>query len=124
MEALLLTAKMRAAGASPFRLSRGSFADVYWTVAQMIAHHTSDGCNLEVGDLMGSGTVSGPERESWASLLELTQRGKEPIALPDGETRGYLADGDEMIFRGHCAKKGYARIGFGECRAVITPAGA
>jgi fumarylacetoacetase len=122
MEAFVLTTKMRSAGAPPFRLSRGSFADVYWTVAQMIAHHTSGGCNLEVGDLMGSGTVSGPARESWASLLELTQRGKEPIALADGETRGYLADGDEVIFRGHCTKNGFARIGFGECRAVITPA--
>jgi fumarylacetoacetase len=122
MEAYLLTAKMRGAGTPPFRLSRGTFADIYWTVAQMIAHHTSNGCNLEVGDLMGSGTVSGPERESWASLLELTQRGKEPVALPDGETRGYLADGDEVIFRGHCVRQGYARIGFGECRAVITAA--
>jgi fumarylacetoacetase len=122
MEAYLLTAKMRAAGEAPFRLSRGSFANVYWTVAQMIAHHASNGCNLEIGDLMGSGTVSGPERESWASLLELTQRGKEPIALPNGETRGYLADGDEVIFRGSCSKPGFARIGFGECRAVITPA--
>jgi fumarylacetoacetase len=122
MEAFLLTAKMRGAGAPPFRLSRGTFADVYWTVAQMIAHHTSNGCNLDVGDLMGSGTVSGEARESWASLLELTQRGKEPIALADGETRGYLADGDEVIFRGHCAKEGHARIGFGECRAVIAPA--
>ena len=123
MEAYLLTAKMRSAGAPPFRLSRGSFADVYWTVAQMVAHHASNGCNLEVGDLMGSGTVSGGARESWASLLELTQRGKEPIARPDGETRGYLADGDEVIFRGHCTKKGHARIGFGECRAVIAAAG-
>ncbi len=122
MEALLLTAKMREAGMPPFRLSRGSFANVYWTVAQMVAHHTSNGCNLEAGDLMGSGTVSGPERESWASLLELTQRGKEPIALPNGETRGYLADGDEVIFRGHCEKPGFARLGFGECRAVIAPA--
>jgi fumarylacetoacetase len=122
MEAYLLTAKMRAGGEAPFRLSHGSFANVYWTVAQMIAHHASNGCNLETGDLMGSGTASGPERESWASLLELTQRGKEPIALPNGETRGYLADGDEVIFRGSCSKPGFARIGFGECRAVITPA--
>jgi fumarylacetoacetase len=124
MEAYLLTAKMRDAGEAPYRLSRGSFSKVYWTVAQMIAHHTSNGCNLETGDLMGSGTVSGPQRESWASLLELTQRGKEPIALPNGETRGYIADGDEVIFRGHCEKPGFARIGFGECRAVITPAAA
>jgi fumarylacetoacetase len=124
MEAFLLTAKMRGAGETPFRLSRGSFADVYWTVAQMVAHHASNGCNLEAGDLMGSGTVSGPARESWASLLELTQRGKEPIALPNGETRGYIEDGDEIIFRGHCAKPGFARLGFGECRAVIAPAAA
>jgi fumarylacetoacetase len=122
MEAYLSTAKMRAAGEAPYRLSRGSFANVYWTVAQMVAHHASNGCNLETGDLMGSGTVSGPERESWASLLELTQRGKEPIALPNGETRGYIADGDEIIFRGHCARPGSARLGFGECRGVITPA--
>jgi fumarylacetoacetase len=122
MEAYLSTAKMRAAGEAPYRLSRGSFANVYWTVAQMVAHHASNGCNLETGDLMGSGTVSGPERESWASLLELTQRGKEPITLPNGETRGYIADGDEIIFRGHCARPGFARLGFGECRAVITPA--
>jgi fumarylacetoacetase len=90
----------------------------------MVAHHASNGCNLETGDLMGSGTVSGPERESWASLLELTQRGKEPVALPNGETRGYIEDGDEIIFRGHCAKAGFAHLGFGECRAVIAPAGA
>jgi len=122
MEALLLTAKMRGAGAAPFRLSRGTFADIYWTVAQMVAHHASNGCNLEAGDLMGSGTVSGPDRASWASLLELTRRGKEPIALPNGETRFYLEDGDEIIFRGHCARAGFARLGFGECRAVIAPA--
>jgi fumarylacetoacetase len=122
MEAYLVTAKMRSAAAAPFRLSRGSFADVYWTVAQMVTHHASNGCNLETGDLMGSGTVSGPQRESWASLLELTQRGKEPIALPNGETRGFIEDGDEIIFRGHCAKPGFARLGFGECRAVIAPA--
>ena len=124
MEAFLLTANMRGAGAAPFRLSRGSFADIYWTVAQMVAHHASNGCNLEAGDLMGSGTVSGPDRASWASLLELTQRGKEPIALPNGETRFYLEDGDEIIFRGHCARAGFARLGFGECRAVIAPAAA
>jgi fumarylacetoacetase len=88
----------------------------------MVAHHASNGCNLEAGDLMGSGTVSGPDRASWASLLELTQRGKEPIALPNGETRFYLEDGDEIIFRGHCARAGFARLGFGECRAVIAPA--
>jgi fumarylacetoacetase len=88
----------------------------------MLAHHTSNGCNLEVGDLMASGTVSGQERASWASLLELSARGREPIALPGGETRGFVEDGDEIIFRGHCEKPGYPRIGFGECRAVVLPA--
>ena len=122
MEAYILTAKMRDEGAPPFRLSRGSFAQVYWTVAQMVAHHTSSGCNLEIGDLMGSGTVSGPEPESWASLLELSKGGREPSALPAGETRRFLEDGDEVIFRGHCERAGFARIGFGECRAVVEPA--
>jgi fumarylacetoacetase len=122
MEACILTAKMRQAGATPFRLSRGSFAQVYWTVAQMVAHHASNGCNLEIGDLMGSGTVSGPEPESWASLLELSKGGRERVALPNGETRGFIEDGDEIILRGHCARTGFARIGFGECRAVIEPA--
>jgi fumarylacetoacetase len=122
LEAYILTSKMRHEGAPPFRLSRGSFAQVYWTVAQMVAHHTSNGCNLEIGDLMGSGTVSGPEPESWASLLELSKGGREPIALPAGETRRFLEDGDEVIFRGHCERAGFARIGFGECRAVIEPA--
>jgi len=88
----------------------------------MVAHHTSSGCNLEIGDLMGSGTVSGPEPESWASLLELSRGGREPIALPGGETRRFLEDGDEVILRGHCERPGFARIGFGECRAVIEPA--
>ena len=122
MEAYVLTAKMRDQGAPPFRLSRGSFAQVYWTIAQMVAHHTSSGCNLEIGDLMGSGTVSGPEPESWASLLELSKGGRESIALPNGETRRFLEDGDEVIFRGHCERAGFARIGFGECRAVVEPA--
>jgi fumarylacetoacetase len=122
MEVLLLTANMRKAGAAPHRLSRGSFANVYWTVAQMVAHHASNGCNLEVGDLMGSGTVSGPEPESFASLLELSKGGREAVPLPDGDTRRFLEDGDEVIFRAHCARAGFARIGFGECRAVIAPA--
>jgi fumarylacetoacetase len=122
LEVYLLTAKMRDAGRAPFRLSRGSFAEVYWTIAQMVAHHASSGCNLEIGDLMGSGTVSGPQPESWASLLELSRGGREPVALPGGEERRFLEDGDEVIFRGHCERAGFARIGFGECRAVIEPA--
>ncbi len=122
LEAYLLTAKMRDRGDPPFRLSHGSFANVYWTVAQMVAHHASNGCNLEIGDLMGSGTVSGPERESWASLLELSQGARQPVALPGGENRAFLDDGDEVIFRAHCEREGFARIGFGECRGVIAPA--
>lgn len=122
MEALILSDKMRAAGMPPYRLSIGTFADIYWTVAQMVAHHTSNGCNLEIGDLLGSGTVSGEPRESWASLLELTKGAREPLTLPTGETRGFIEDGDEIIFRGYCERAGHARIGFGECRAVILPA--
>jgi fumarylacetoacetase len=122
LEAFLHTEKMRAAGDAPFRLSRSSSVNLYWTVAQMVAHHTSNGCNLEIGDLMGSGTVSGAEPESWASLLELSRGAREPVALPNGETRRFLDDGDEVIFRGHCAREGFARIGFGECRAVIEAA--
>jgi fumarylacetoacetase len=122
MEAWLMTEKMRRDSAPPFRLSRGSFAQVYWTVAQMVAHHTCGGCNLETGDLMGSGTVSGPEPESLASLLELSQGGREPVTLPGGEERRFLEDGDEVIFRGHCERAGFTRVGFGECRAVIEPA--
>lgn len=123
MEALLLTAQMRRENAAPVRLSSGTFADIYWTVAQMVAHHTSNGCNLEIGDLFGSGTVSGAAKESQACLLELTRGGREPIALLNGETRTFLEDGDEVIFRGHCERAGFARIGFGECRAVVLPAG-
>jgi fumarylacetoacetase len=122
LEAYILTPQMRSEGTPPFRLSRGAFAQVYWTVAQMVAHHTSNGCNLEVGDLMGSGTVSGPEPQSWASLLELSRGGREPIVVPTGETRRFLEDGDEVVLRGHCERAGFARIGFGECRAVIEPA--
>jgi len=122
LEAYFLTEAMRNSATPPFRITQTSFALIYWTMAQMIAHHTSNGCNLEIGDLIGSGTVSGPDKSSWGSLLELTARGREPIELPGGETRGFIEDGDEIIFRGFCAKPGYPRIGFGECRAAILPA--
>jgi fumarylacetoacetase len=122
VEAYLATEKMRHAGTAPFRLTQTSFASMYWTVAQMVAHHASNGCNLEIGDLIGSGTISGPNKDSWGSLLELTARGREPLTLPSGETRGFIEDGDEIIFRGFAQKSGYRRIGFGECRAVIPPA--
>jgi fumarylacetoacetase len=123
LEAYISTEAMRRAGAAPVRITQTSFALMYWTVAQMIAHHTSNGCNLTNGDLIGSGTVSGLEKSSWGSLLELTARGSDPIALPSGEKRGFIEDGDEIIFRGFCEKSGFSRIGFGECRAVILPAG-
>ncbi len=123
LEAYISTEAMRRAGTAPLRVTQTSCALLYWTVAQMIAHHTSNGCNVCNGDLIGSGTVSGPEKSSWGSLLELTARGSDPIALPSGEKRGFIEDGDEIMFRGYCEKPGYARIGFGECRAIVLPAG-
>jgi fumarylacetoacetase len=122
LDVFLTTEKSRAAGTAPFRLSTGSFATIYWTVAQMVAHHASNGCNLQIGDLMGTGTCSGPQDQSRGCLLEITSRGQQPISLPNGETRGFLQDGDEVIFRAHCDGAGRARVGFGECRAVISPA--
>jgi fumarylacetoacetase len=122
LEVYMSTAAMRRAGTAPSRIAQTSAAWLYWTVAQMIAHHTCNGCNLTVGDLMGSGTISGPEKANLGSLLELTMRGTEPLAMPGGEKRGFIEDGDEIIFRGFCEKPGHARIGFGDCRAVVLPA--
>jgi fumarylacetoacetase len=107
---------------APHRLSQGSTADLYWTVGQMLAHHTSNGCNLRPGDLFATGTVSGATKESRGCLLELTQRGKEPIELASGEKRSFLDDGDEVIMRAFCERSGNPRIGFGECRGTILPA--
>lgn len=123
LEACITTAAMRRAGMPPHRLTHSSSAQLYWTFAQMVAHHTSNGCNLEIGDLIGSGTVSGPEPSSWASLLELTAGGSKPFSLPSGEERSFIEDGDEISFRGFCAKPGHSRIGFGECRATVLAAG-
>jgi fumarylacetoacetase len=122
LEASIASEAMRRAGTAPLRLAQTSSANLYWTVAQMVAHHACNGCNLETGDLFGSGTISGPDKSSWGSLLELTERGREPLALPSGEARRFIEDGDEIIFRGYCVKDGFARIGFGECRAIILPA--
>ena len=97
LEAYFLTETMRKNGTAPARITQTSFALMYWTIAQMVAHQTSNGCNLEIGDLIGSGTVSGPEKSSWGSMLELTARGTEPIELPTGERRGFVEDGDEII---------------------------
>ena len=123
VEVWLQSARMRQEGHEPVRLSRGRFRDMYWTAAQMLTHHASNGCNLNPGDLLASGTVSGPDKENRGCLLELTWRGAEPLSLPTGEERKFLADGDEVIFRGFCETQGRARIGFGECRGVIEAAG-
>ena len=122
VEVLLRSAEMRRQGLDPFRLSVGSTRETYWTVAQLVAHHTSNGCNLRTGDLLASGTVSGPEEGSQGCLLERTQGGARPFELPTGEQRSFLADGDEVVLRGYCEREGYARIGLGECAARVLPA--
>lgn len=136
LEVHLSSERMRTEGVEPIRLSRGSFKHMYWTLAQMVAHHTVNGCNLQPGDLLASGTVSGPTRDARGAMIELTWDGdpfasppvlvpgtqRTPIKLPTGEERTFLADGDEVILRGYCERDGYRRIGFGECRGVITPA--
>jgi fumarylacetoacetase len=104
----------------PVRLSRGNVRDMYWTVAQLVAHHTSNGCNLQAGDLLASGTISGTTKDSRGCLLELTWRGSEPIELPSGETRRFLENGDEIILRGYCEREGSPRVGFGECRGRVA----
>ncbi len=119
LEMHLRTPKMK----SPARLSRSNFCDSYWTVAQLVTHQTSNGCNLEPGDLLGSGTISGASPDSVGSLMELTVAGKNPLQLPNGETRTFLEDGDEVIQRGRCARDGYATIAFGEASGRIMPAG-
>jgi fumarylacetoacetase len=122
LECLLQTGQMRQQGQAPTRLSTSSFKHSYWTIAQMVAHHTVNGCNLQPGDLLGSGTQSGPEQEEAGSLLELSVGGKQPITLPNGETRTFLEDGDTVVMRGFCAKPGAARIGFGEVVGTVLPA--
>ena len=121
IEVFLRSAQMRDRGLSPMRLSRASLRDMYWTFGQMVAHHTSNGCNLRPGDVIASGTVSGPDDQSRGCLLEITG-GSRPIALPSGESRTFLADDDEVMFRGFCERPGYVRIGFGECTGIVLPA--
>lgn len=136
LEVWIASAKMREQGMDPVRLSKGNFRDMYWTLAQMVTHHTVNGCNLQSGDLLGSGTVSGTTRDSRGSLLELTWDGdpfanppvlvpgtqRTPITLPTGEERKFIADGDEIIMKAYCEREGFRRIGFGECRGIIEPA--
>ncbi len=118
LEVWLRSARMQ----TPMLISRGDFSQMYWTLAQMVAHHTSNGCSLRAGDLIGSGTVSGPQKQNRGCLLEMTWRGTEPLELPTGETRKFLEDGDEVILRGWCEAPGFRRIGLGECRGVVLPA--
>jgi fumarylacetoacetase len=122
LEVWIETAAMRAAGGEPVRLSRSNYRCAYWSMAQMIAHHTINGCNLRPGDLLGTGTQSGPAPEEAGSLLELTRGGRQPLTLPDGQQRGFLQDGDEVILRGHCERPGAARVGLGEARGRVLPA--
>ncbi len=120
LEVWLESAAMRAAGQGPVRLSRAAFRDMYWTPAQLVAHHASNGCNLRPGDLLASGTVSGSAEDARGCLLELTWRGTRPLSLPGGETRRFLEDGDEVVLRGRCERAGAVGIGFGECRGRVT----
>ncbi len=122
LEVFISSATMRAQGLASTLISRASFRDMFWTPAQMLAHHASNGCNMQAGDLLASGTVSGTTKDSRGCLLERTWRGAEPITLGDGSERKFLLDGDEVIMRGYCVKAGLPRIGFGECRGIVLPA--
>jgi fumarylacetoacetase len=122
LEVYILTDEMRRKGLAPQLLSRANARDLYWTAAQMVAHHSCGGCNLNPGDLFGSGTISGTSRDSCGCLLEMTRGGREPVMLASGESRRFLEDGDEVVFHAHCRRAGYAAIGFGECRGRIAAA--
>jgi fumarylacetoacetase len=120
LEVWLQTATMREEGQGPVRLTRSAAAQAaYWTAAQLVAHHTMNGCNLQPGDLLGSGTLSGPAQDQAGSLLELTLGGKHELTLPNGEKRTFLQDGDTLILRGHCEREGAVRIGFGEASGTV-----
>lgn len=123
LEVYIQTEKMRAENIEPHMVSRSNTKDLYWTIGQMLTHHASGGCNLQTGDLMATGTVSGKEKHERGCMLELTWRGTEPLQLPSGESRRFLEDGDEVIMKGFCEREGYRRIGLGECRGRILPAG-
>ena len=136
LEVHLQSAEMAKRSMAPVRLSKGNFRHMYWTFAQMVAHHTVNGCNLQPGDLLASGTISGPTRDSRGSMIELTWDGdpfanppklvpgtqRTPIELPTGEKRTFLGDGDTVIMKAYCEREGFRRIGFGECRGTVLPA--
>lgn len=119
LDVWLRSAAMRERGEPAVRVSRGRFAEMYWTLAQMLTHHASNGCNLRPGDLIASGTVSNAAKDSRGCLLERTWRGSEPLALPGGERRSFLEDGDEVILRGFAEREGHRRVGLGECAGIV-----
>ncbi len=119
LEVHLSSAAMRRDGVAPLRVSRSNLSTMYWTLAQLVAHHTSNGCNLRPGDVLGTGTISGPEKENRGCLLEVTWRGRDPLLLPTGESRRFLEDGDEVILRGRCEREGFIGIGFGACAGIV-----
>ena len=122
IEVSLASQQMRNDGSAPEVLAVTNMQHLYWTIFQMLTHHTSNGCNLRPGDMLGTGTISGPDEGSLGSILEITKRGGEPLELPTGEERKFLADGDELIMRAWCEADGARRIGFGDCRAVVEGA--
>ena len=122
IEVSIASAQMREARTEPHVLAVTNMQHLYWTIFQMLTHHTSNGCNVRPGDMMGTGTISGPTEDALGSILEITKRGAEPVSLPTGEERKFLADGDELIMRAWCEAGGARRIGFGHCRAVIEGA--
>jgi fumarylacetoacetase len=122
LEVYLSSQAMRDAGMPAMRVSSSNARGLYWSFAQMVTHHTSNGCNLRTGDLLASGTVSGTEERTRGCLLEMTQRGAAPLQLPTGEVRSFLEDGDEVTMRGFCEREGAPRIGWGECKGRVIPA--
>jgi fumarylacetoacetase len=123
LEVTLLTDQMREGGLKPHVLSRGrADAAMYWSAAQIVAHHSSNGCNLQPGDLIGTGTLSTESDEGLGSMLEISRGGKQPVELESGESRSFLEDGDEVTLRAWCEREGAVRIGLGECVGRVVPA--
>ena len=120
LEIFLLTPGLKNKKLSPYRLAQSNTRYMYWTAAQLITHHACGGSNLRSGDLVASGTLSGPDATECGSLLETTLGGKKPILLPSGEERGFLEDGDEVIFHAQAVRQGFQSIGFGSCCAAVV----
>jgi fumarylacetoacetase len=118
----LFTDGLRSKQLPAHRLSAGNARHLYWTVAQLVAHHASGGCNLRPGDVFGTGTISAPQDDGLGSLLEISAGGRQPVALASGESRRFLENGDTVIMHAHCRREGFATIGFGECRGTVQPA--